>query len=156
MSGFTIRGLDPTPFAPLFGLTDAALAGRRARRHIADTKPGFPCRVTLEDAEPGEPLILVHYEHLPVDTPFRASHAIYLREGATDAACHVDAVPDQFRRRILSLRAFDATGMMIDADLVVGTQADSAIVRLLADRQVAYLHAHFAKFGCFAGRVDRR
>ena len=25
---------------------------------VADSKPGFPCRVTLEDAEPGERLIL--------------------------------------------------------------------------------------------------
>jgi hypothetical protein len=67
----------------------------------------------------------------------------------------VDIVPDAMRRRLLSLRAFDAAGMMIDADIVDGLDAESLIDRLLADRRAAYLHAHYARRGCFAARIDR-
>ncbi|CAN5659716.1 DUF1203 domain-containing protein [soil metagenome] len=155
MSGFVLRGLDPAPFAPLFALDDAALAARDARRVIATNKPGFPCRVSLEDAEPGETLILANFEHLPVDSPFRSRHAVYVRAGTGDPAEYRDALPEQFRTRTLSLRAFDNGGMMIDADLADGREAETTIMRMLADTNVAYLHAHFAKPGCFAARIDR-
>jgi len=155
MSGFILRGLDPAPFAPLFALDDAALAARDARRVVATGKPGFPCRVSLEDAEPGETLILANFEHLPVASPFRSRHAVYVREGAGDPAEYRDTLPDQFRTRMLSLRAFDDAGMMVEADLADGREAEMVIERLLAAPNVAYLHAHFAKPGCFAARIDR-
>jgi len=59
----------------LYGLNDEALIQFGARRYIADTMPGFPCRVTLKDAEPGERVLLINYVHQPADTPYRASHA---------------------------------------------------------------------------------
>ncbi len=62
---FRITGLDAAPFAHLFGLSDDALAGHNAKRYVADTKPGFPCRITLEDAEPGETLLLVPHAKAP-------------------------------------------------------------------------------------------
>jgi hypothetical protein len=154
MSGFVIRGLDPAPFAPLFALDDAALAALDARRVVA-SGPGFPCRVSLEDAVPGETLILANFEHLPVASPFRSRHAVYVREDAGAPAQYRDTVPEQFRTRMLSLRAFDAAGMMVDADLADGREAEGVIERMLAEPRVAYLHAHFAKPGCFAARIDR-
>ena len=155
MSGFVIRGLDPALFEPLFGLSDDALAERSARRMTATAKPGFPCRVTLEDAEPGETMILVNFEHLPVDSPFRSRYAVFVREGRYEQAEYRDTVPAQFRSRMLSVRAFDDAGMMVEADLVDGQALETAIDAMLADPAVAYLHAHFAKPGCFAGRIDR-
>jgi Protein of unknown function (DUF1203) len=155
MSGFVIRGLDPAPFAPLFALDDAALAAREARRVVATDKPGFPCRVSLADAELGETLILANFEHLPVASPFRSRHAVYVREGAGDPAEYRDTLPEQFRTRMLSLRAFDVAGMMVEADLADGREAEVTIERMLAAPGVAYLHAHFAKPGCFAARIDR-
>ncbi|MDB5676333.1 MAG: hypothetical protein JWM65_3315 [Sphingomonas bacterium] len=155
MSGFVIRGLDPAPFAPLFALDDEALAALEARRVVATSKPGFPCRVSLEDAEPGETLILANFEHLPVASPFRSRHAVYVRAAAGDPAEYRDTLPAQFRTRMLSLRAFDEAGMMVDADLADGREAETMIERMLADPAVAYLHAHFAKPGCFAARIDR-
>ena len=152
---FVIRGLDPAPFRGLYGLSDAALAGHQVVRMRADAKPGFPCRVTLEDAEPGEELLLVNYEHLPVATPYRSRHAIFVREGAETPAVYEDAVPDQLMRRLLSVRSFDAEGMMRDADVVDGTALEPLIVRMFEDEHTAYLHAHNAKRGCFAARVDR-
>ena len=113
---YAVTSLPAEPFAPLFSLDDEALAARGARRVIADAPLGFPCRVSLGDARPGETLILVHYEHQPAATPFRASHAIFVREGVAPVAT-VDAVPPALRRRLLSLRAFDAHDMMVAADI---------------------------------------
>ncbi len=155
MSGFVLRGLDPAPFAALFALDDDALATLGARRVVATGKPGFPCRISLEDAEPGETLILANFEHLPVASPFRSRHAVYVREGAGDPAEYRDTLPEQFRIRMLSLRAFDAAGMMVEADLADGRDAEAVIERMFANPQAAYLHAHFAKPGCFAARIDR-
>lgn len=155
MMSFRITGLPRAPFADLFTLDDEGLRRRGAMRVTADAKPGFPCRVSLEDAEPGEALILVHHEHQSADTPFRASHAIYVREQADEAFDAVDVVPEQFRSRTLSLRAFDAGGMMIDADLVEGSALEPALEPLLANPAVAYMHAHFAKPGCYAARIER-
>ena len=151
---FRITGLPAAEFADLFSLGDAALRARRAVRQVVDARLSFPCRISLTDAEIGERVILVNYEHQSADTPYRASHAIYVREGeATYDA--VDAVPDQLRRRMLSLRAFDEAGMIVGADLVDGRKLEDAIATLLADERAAYLHAHFAKFGCYAARIER-
>lgn len=152
---YVIRGIDPAPFAPLFGLSDAALAEQGVIRMRVDSMPGFPCRVTLEDAEPGEAVLLLNHAHLPVDTPYRSRHAIFVREGAERAAVFTDTVPLQLSRRLLSVRAFDADGMMTDADVVEGSALEPLIERFMAAPQTAYLHVHNAKRGCFAARVDR-
>ena len=150
---FTVTGLSPEPFLPLYGLPDAELAAHRARRVIAG-EAGFPERVELRDATPGEALLLVNYEHQAADTPYRSSHAVYVREGATEAWSG-DHVPEVMRRRLLSLRAFSADCMMLDADVVEGSAAEGLIERQLANPDVAYLHAHYARPGCYAARIDR-
>ena len=150
---FTVTGLSPEPFKHLYGLADAELAGHRARRVIAG-ESGFPERVELRDAKPGEALLLVNYEHQNADTPYRSSHAIYVREGATEAWTG-DYVPDVMRKRLLSLRAFSADGMMVEADVVDGAEAEQLIERQFANQEVAYIHAHYARPGCYAARIDR-
>ena len=153
---FRISSLPVEPFAPLFGLSDAELLAKGARRQIADEKPGFPCRVTLADAEPGESLILVNYQHLPVSSsPYRAAGPIFVRESAKRGAEVVGEVPDYLARRILSIRAYDAEGMMLDADVVDGKELPAMIEKLFENDGVDYLHAHFAKRGCYAARIDR-
>jgi len=151
---FRITGLPAERFHALFALSDEALAARDAVRRIADAKPGFPCRVSLTDAEPGQQVILTHFEHHAVASPFRASHAIYVREGEQTFDA-IDRVPEQLRLRTLSVRAFDAAGMLTAADLVDGPQLETAIARLFDDARAAYLHVHYAKPGCYAARVDR-
>ena len=152
---FQISGLPVAPFAPLFGLSDADLAKHAIVRHTADKSPGFPCRVSLRDAEPGETLLLLNYEHLAVASPYRSSHAIYVLEHAEEARVAVNEVPEVLRRRLLSLRAFDKQGMMLDADVADGRDIEPLIERMLELRDVEYLHVHNAKPGCFAARVDR-
>lgn len=152
---FRIRGLDPAPFLPLYGLDDAALATRGVARVIADAMPGYPDRIALRDAEPGEPLLLLNHLHQPADTPFRASHAIYVREGEVHRHDAIDVVPDVLRRRMMSWRAFDARHWLVDAGIVDGRSLESAIERAFATTGAAYLHLHYAGPGCYAARVDR-
>ncbi len=152
---FRVTGLSPEPFRPLFGLPDEALARRGARRVFADAPFGFPDRIEISDAQPGESLLLVNYLHQPADTPYRASHAIFVRERAVAPTDMVGEIPPAMRARPLSLRAFDGKGMMVDADLVEGAEAEGLIERLLGDRRTAYIHAHYARRGCYAGRIER-
>jgi len=152
---FQVTGLPLAPFAPLFGLSDVELTKHAAVRHTADKSPGFPCRVSLRDAEPGETLLLLSYEHLAVATPYRSRYAIYVRESAQEARLEANEVPEQLRLRLLSLRAFDSKGMLLDADVVDGRQIEPMIDRLLGRPDVEYLHVHNAKPGCFAARIDR-
>jgi hypothetical protein len=152
---FRIHGLDVTEFRPLFALSDAELARRQIVRMRADRQPGYPCRVSLRDAEPGDAVLLLNYEHLPVASPYRSRHAIYVRQDATGAALAVNEVPSMLRLRLLSVRAFDAAGMMRAADVVAGTALEAAIADMLADGSAEYLHIHNAKHGCYAARVVR-
>jgi hypothetical protein len=152
---FQISALQAAAFEPLFGLTDEELAARGAVRKIADRNPGFPCRVSLADAGVGETVLLLNYEHQPANSPYRATHAIFVREGAEEAHPRKDEVPEQLRSRLLSVRAFDERGMMLDADVVEGRSLEPIIERMLADASVGYLHLHNAKPGCYAARVDR-
>jgi hypothetical protein len=155
MNSFRISGLSAEPYQHLFGLSDAELASAGAKRYVVDQKPGFPDRVELRDGEPGETMLLVNYVHHDVDNPYRASHAIFVREGASEPYDRVGEIPDPLRVRLLSLRAFDKDGLMTDADVVDGAQAEAAIERLFASEDVSYIHAHYAKRGCFAARIDR-
>lgn len=152
---FRITGLAPEPFRHLFGLTDAELTRHGAIRYVVDKSPGFPDRIELRDAEPGETMLLVNYVHQPADTPYRASHAIFVREGATVAYGAVDTVPEVLLRRVLSMRAFNARHMIVAAELAAGAESHACIENLLADPAVAYVHAHYAKPGCYAARIDR-
>jgi hypothetical protein len=147
---YQIAGLDPALFADVKGLI-----ANGAIRTIANAPNAFPCRVTLEDAEPGEPLILLNYVSADVDTPFRASHAIYVREGATNAPLYRDAVPGYLNRRTLSLRGFDCAGMLHTAALARPGEADAGIRALLSDCEVSYVDAHNAAYGCFLARAER-
>lgn len=152
---FRITGLSAQPFAHLFGLSDEALAAHGAIRVPTHPGDGHPDRVELRDAAPGEAVLLVNHEHQPADTPYRSRHAVFIREHAGAPFDAVDTVPDALRRRLLSLRAFDAAGMMVDADIVDGTVAESLIERLLARPDTAYVHAHFARRGCYAALIRR-
>jgi Protein of unknown function (DUF1203) len=152
---FQISGLPVAPYAPFFGLPDADLAKHGILRHTATEFPGFPCRVSLRDAEPGQTLLLLNYEHLDVATPYRSRYAIYVREYAEEARVAVDEVPDVLRRRLLSLRAFDKQGMLLDCDVSEGRDVEPVIEHLLGQPEVDYIHVHNAKPGCFAARVAR-
>ena len=152
---FRITGLAPDRFRPFYGMSDAALAEHNVIRYRVDACPGFPDRITMADIPEGETALLLAHEHLPVASPYRSSHAIFVREGAEQPYDEVDEIPAVLRRRIISLRAIDADGMIVDADLAEGDEIAQAARRMLGDAAVSYVHAHYAKQGCFAARIDR-
>jgi len=152
---FQIHALPATRFMPLFELSDSELANMQASRMVADAKPGFPCRVSLADAEPGEVVILVNFEHQPADSPYRSSHAIFVREHAEQAFPAVGEVPEALSSRLISLRAFDKKHFMITADVVEGVHLSEVIPATFDNPAVSYVHLHHAKQGCYAARVTR-
>lgn len=154
---FRVIGLPYREFSPLFALSDAELAARHARRFVADRARfgRMPCRVSLRDAEDGDTVILLNYEHLAVDSPYRSSYAIYVRENAAEHQLAAGELPEIMQSRPLSLRAFDTAGMLLDACLAHGPDVAERIERLLGHEQAAYLHVHNAMHGCYAVRVVR-
>ncbi|MGH8197077.1 MAG: DUF1203 domain-containing protein [Steroidobacteraceae bacterium] len=152
---FQLRGLEPALFEGLFGLDDEALAARGMRWMRADAPVGFPCRISLEDAPVGEPVLLLPFTHQDSRSPYRASGPIFVRRGRENAARILNELPTYLTLRPLSVRAYDAADDMVDAEVVDGAQAAPLIERFLARDDVSYLHVHFARRGCFACRVDR-
>ena len=150
---FRISGLPAEPFQHLFALDDEALKRHGAVRRLAENS-GYPCRVSLTDAKAGDEVILVNYEHQDADTPYRSRHAVYVRQGERQYDA-VGEIPDQLRKRLLSVRAFDPSGMMVDADVIEGRLLEEMIGRFFANDAVAYIHLHYARPGCYAARVDR-
>lgn len=151
---FRIEGLDPAPFAHLHALSDEALQARGVERVRVQERPGAPCRITLDDAEIGETVLLLSYEHQPALTPYRQQGPIFVREAAARFEA-LGVVAPALARRPLSLRGYDANGMMIEADLVDGADAPGLVERFLANADVAEIHAHYARRGCFAARITR-
>lgn len=152
---YVVTGLPAEEFAPLFGLSDEELKTRGVVSKTANAKPGYPCRVTLEDAEPGERVLLFNYESHKVQTPYRSSYAIYVREYAREAKTFVNELPPVMKGRPIALRIFDADGMLIGADMDMGSDLASKIERAFENPKTAYLHAHNAMHGCFAAEIRR-
>lgn len=151
---YMIKGLPRERFVPLFGLSDAELAERGARRVVADDD-GFPCRVSLEDATIGETLILLNHVSNDVSGPYRATHAILVREQADEIELLIDSLPPVFARRTLSLRGFDANGNLVASRVSAPEGHDEAIRELLSDPQIDHIDAHNAGHGCFSARIER-
>ena len=152
---FQISALGIDQFSHLFGQDGEVLAQSGVQRVIADDCPGYPCRVSLQDAAIGESLLLMNYEHQSAASPYRSSHAIYVREFASQARPGKNEIPESLRIRLLSVRSFDDSGMMLEADVIDGRQLECLIEQLFDDDTVEYLHIHSARRGCFAARVER-
>ncbi len=152
---YRITGIDPTPYRHLYGLSIDKLAECGAVRMTVDSHPGFPCRVSLTDRAVGDRVLLINHVSHDVAGPYRASHAIFVTEGAEEAAEFVDTVPPVFETRILSLRGFDGAGMMADSILTQPGESYGAILKLLENPAIAVIHAHNATRGCFSARVER-
>jgi Protein of unknown function (DUF1203) len=153
MNSFRIRGLPAADFNDLFGLSDAELEQRQARRMIAQDG-GYPCRISLTDATPGDEVILVSYEHHRAASPYRSNGALFVREGE-QRFDGVDAVPAQLRKRVIALRGYDTCGMLRKAELFDGRNLEAGIDALFAQSEIAFIHAHFAKYGCYAALIER-
>ena len=155
MSSFRLVGLAAENFEPFFALGDDELAALGARRVVADESPGFPCRVSLADAEVGDELLLLPFEHLSARSPYRASGPVFVRARARRAVLEPGVIPPYVTRRLMSVRAYDANDMMVAGEVCEGAGVHATLERLMADGAVAYIHLHNAKRGCFSCRVER-
>ena len=155
MTNFRITGLDGNLFDQAFAMSDAERAAAGVQRVVADKTPGFPCRVSLVDAEVGEELLLLPFTHQPADSPYRSSGPIFVRHGAAPADLPPGHIPAYVTRRLMSVRAYDAGHCMVDASVCEGAALAPEIDRMFADARVAYLHLHNAKRGCYSCRVER-
>jgi hypothetical protein len=152
---FKITGLDPKPFQQLFGQSDAALATHGVLRYYADSDSGIPDRIEMREARLGETLLLLNHTCQPANSPYHAKHAIFVREGAENAYQAVNEIPEVMQTRMLSLRGFDQSGMMLEGEIAQGPDIAPMIEQIFANSKVDYIHAHNAKRGCYSGRIDR-
>jgi hypothetical protein len=152
---YRMEGLAPEAFESLFGMMDGELAARGMMRVTADSDFGFPCRVSLRDAAPGEELVLLNHVSHDVDGPFRTTYAIFVRKDAEAPASFTDEAPPYLDRRTLSLRGFGADGMLKDGLLAMPGEADAKIRALFERPEVETIHAHAATYGCFLARIER-
>ena len=125
-----------------------------AERVVVDEPGSSPCRRCLTDAEVGETVLLVSYDPWTVRSPYRQRGPVFVHERACPHATP-GTLPDQQRRRLLSLRAYDGSGRPVTTTVVRGVEAQEALEKALAEPQTAFVHVHNAAPGCFAVRVDR-
>ncbi len=154
-TNFQCKSLDQRAFADFFALDKAALAKLGAIQMIADKKPGLPCRVSLEDAEVGEEVLLLPWQHHQTDSPYQASGPVFVRKGAKTANLGPNEIPKMLDHRLLSVRAYDRAGMMQEAAVVEGQHLRQSIMQLFGNHSIAYLHIHNAKQGCYNCLVER-
>ena len=152
---FRFIALPPAQFAALFRQSVTQLQVVDACRATVDERPEVPCRVSLVDAAVGETVLLLHFTHHDEASPYRESGPIFVRRDATTVIPAVDEIPAMFRHRLVSLRGYDASAMMVGADVVNGSELEDAIRRLFANEGVSYLHVHNAGTGCYLCRGVR-
>src|SRR5712672_3050631 len=92
-TSFRIVSLPVEQFGSLFTQIDAELQAIGARRMLVDKKPGYPCRVSLVDAEPGEEVILTSFTHHDVSSPYRGHGPIFVRVKAQTAELQANEIP---------------------------------------------------------------
>jgi hypothetical protein len=155
MGSFRLVALPFEPFSGLFELSDAELAKRNVVRVFASSKPGYPCRVSLADANIGEELLLLPFEHQAANSPYKSSGPIFVRKAAVPAELEVGVVPDYVGTRLMSVRAYDSAHLMTDAVVCEGSEVAAAIQSMFDREKVAYIHLHNAKRGCYSCAVER-
>ncbi|WP_242157231.1 DUF1203 domain-containing protein [Aestuariivivens sediminis] len=152
---FIITGIKSHEIEDLLNLNDQELKARGFCKLIADENPGYPCRISLEDAHVGEELLAFHYEHHKVNSPYRSSGPVFVRYHAGEAHLKKNEIPNMLRHRHLSLRTYNDDGMMIDARTLDGKDLESHIQNLFSNKKAKYIQVHNAKPGCYNCQIDR-
>jgi len=154
-NNFLIQSISHNKVRHLFSLSDSELTKINAIKIIVDKSPGYPCRVSLEDAEIGETIIALPYRHHDVKSPYRSSGPIFIREKCTQANLEINEIPDVLTSRLLSLRAYNKQALMINALITEGKDTKKSLIKLLSNQKVSYIHIHNANPGCYSCCVER-
>jgi hypothetical protein len=154
-NNFKLVALDKSQFESYFNLNETQLAEKGIRKMIVDEFPGFPCRVSLADAEIGEEVILLHFEHHNVNSPYKTGGPIFVRKTAQTLKPEINEIPKMFNHRLLSIRGFNKHATMIFADVTQGDNLKEKLNNILNNKEIDYLHIHNAKPGCYNCLVTR-
>lgn len=152
---FRIKALDDREFVALFNLSNSELEKIGAVKMIVDEFPGFPCRVSLEDAEIGEEVVLLPYQHHKTNSPYQSSGPIFVRKIAKSSIYEINEIPKMFNHRLLSLRGYDKNAIMKDASVIEGNNLKAQIFKIFENDDIQYIHIHNAKPGCYNCLVER-
>lgn len=152
---FRIKALDDREFVALFNLGNSELEKIGAVKMIVDEFPGFPCRVSLEDAEIGEEVILLPYQHHKTNSPYQSSGPIFVRKIAKSSIYEINEIPKMFNHRLLSLRGYDKNAIMKDASVIEGNNIKEQIFKIFENDDIQYIHIHNARPGCYNCLVER-
>lgn len=154
-TNFQFKALDMHLFSSYFEMTPSELTGIGAYFFESDEYPCYPCRVSLEDAQIGETVLAITYEHNSVLSPYRSSGPIFIRANVHTAVLEQNEVPDLLRHRLLSIRGYDNKGIMKAADTAPGIEVESVLKRQFNDESVEYIQIHNAGPGCFNCTVHK-
>lgn len=152
---FRIKAFDDREFVALFNLGNSELEKIGAVKMIVDEFPGFPCIVSLEDAEIGEEVILLPYQHHKTNSPYQSSGPIFVRKIAKSSIYEINEIPKMFNHRLLSLRGYDKNAIMKDASVIEGNNLKAQIFKIFENDDIQYIHIHNAKPGCYNCLVER-
>ncbi len=152
---FQVHSINAEEINPLLNLGENELKELNIVKSIVDEKPGYPCRLSLQDAEVGEEVLLFTYEHHKVKSPYQSSGPIFVRTNVKKAALAQNEIPLMLKHRLLSLRIYDKDAMMIDARTVQGKDLEDTMQDVLANGRVEYMHVHNAGPGCYNCLVRR-
>ena len=153
-TNFIITALENN-FNYLFDLSEKELAAKGAKKMIVDEKPGYPCRVSLADAEIGEEVVLFPFQHLKTNSPFQSSGPIFVRKNAKTSTLEVNIIPEFLLHRFLSIRAYDTNGMMVETGTCQGTELKDKLQSYFKNINVSYIQIHNAGPGCYDCQVNR-
>lgn len=154
-ANFKIKPINHNEFSGFFELTNLELEKIGGIKMTADKFPGFPCRISLEDAEIGEEVILIPYNHHKTNSPYQASGPIFIRNRAITPTFEINQIPHMLKHRLLSLRGYDNNGIMKEATVIEGNIIKEQIIKTFENEKIAYIHIHNAKPGCYNCLVER-
>jgi hypothetical protein len=149
---FTITPLD-TETATALRMDIAG--GRISAERVVLQEPGAPCRQCLQPGGTGDLMLLFTYQPFRGTSAYAVPSPIYLHADPCTSYDRVTEVPPIARPGLRAVRSYDASHRLLDGEVVAGTEIETAIYQLLADKRTEYLHVHSATAGCFTCRVDR-
>ncbi len=148
-TNFQIKALQKSEFASLFDLNGEQLAEIGAIRMTVDKKLAFPCRVSLEDGNIGDDVILLNYQHHKTASPYRSAGPIFVKKNAQSAKLAVNEIPKLLHHRLLSIRQYDKKGMMKASLVTEGRDLGNVLAEVFDNAEIEYVHIHNAKPGCY-------
>ena len=122
-----------------------------------------PCRDVLRRAKPGEELILASFSPFVAEGPFHEYGPVYVLANSSGEEVKRDALPLQptgssaepYLRSQFVLRAYSDDETILSAEMASPETAGEIVHRFLDSAGVAFVHARFPLYGCFACRIDR-